>query len=159
LKIFHQRLLSPALRQGEFTDYLVDQHGDLESFCGSSMPLTMASSTLYHGTVPLPSATATGATTAPAAMTTCAGTRIDVPSSPMACHQLSEVYNVTTGDLTVLADSWDCEITSAICVPPPCDLRKIGWGETWYVSNRSEHAERDLSPGVNRGSHMLTLDQ
>ncbi|KAI5918691.1 hypothetical protein F4810DRAFT_704010 [Camillea tinctor] len=160
LKIFHQRLLSPVLRQGEFTDYLVGQHGDLQSFCSTSMPLTTASSTLYHGTVPFPSATtggAIGTVTAPATTATCGGTIIDVPSSPMDCHQLSETYNVTTGDLTVMTNDWSCEVTSPICIPPPCNIQKIGWGETCEtlrasISNSTNNVTLVQPPG---GQHEV----
>lgn len=134
LKLFHQRLLSPLLRAGEWTTYLQDEHANLESVCGTSMALPTSSSTLFLGTVPAATPTtsqgASATSNTAATTTTCAGQLIPAPSGPTDCHRLSQDYNVTTGDLTVLTGEWDCFTTSEICAPAPCALRKIGWGET-----------------------------
>ncbi|KAK3995246.1 hypothetical protein QBC44DRAFT_366772 [Cladorrhinum sp. PSN332] len=53
LNILHQRLLSPALSESEYTDYLLKQHSDLETFCSTTMPLTTATSSLLLGTMDL----------------------------------------------------------------------------------------------------------
>ncbi len=133
LKIMHQRLLSPLLRKGNWTDYLVGQHSDLQTFCSTSMPLTTSSATLFKGTVPVPTATPTASHTTSAASpsTTCMGQMINPPPTPMDCNMLSQEYNVTTGDLTVLTNDWSCWVTKPICAPKPCTLKKIGWFETW----------------------------
>lgn len=100
------------------------------------MPLTTATSSLYLGTMPIPTGTATqggatATTTGSDTVTTCTGTLITPPNSPMDCDMLSETYNVTTGDLTVLTDDWGCRVEKPICAPPPCNVTRIGWYETW----------------------------
>ena len=135
MRIFHQRLLSPLLRAGEYTEYLMHEHQDLQSYCSTSMPLSTATSSLWLGTLPMSTPTRTSGlgsatNTAPEAAVTCMGTTIEPPNNPMDCHMLSETYNVTTGDLTLLTDDWSCKVSSTICTPPPCQLRKIGWFET-----------------------------
>jgi hypothetical protein len=141
LQILHQRLLNPGLANGDWTDYLVAQHSDLQTYCSTSMPLTgTRTSSLVRGTMPVPtdttfpSVTGTGtpSTSGPAASTTCAGTLMTPPTERgVTCHMLSEQYNVTTGDLTVLTDDWDCQFTEPVCLPPPCQIMMIGWMETW----------------------------
>lgn len=144
LKVFHQRLLSPLLRAGEWTTYLQEQHADLASVCSTNMVLPTTSSSLYLGTVPLATATATsttsGTSSAPAATTTCAGQIIPVSDIPMDCDMLSKEYNVTTGDLTVLTGEWDCLITAPICAPLPCELVHVGWYETCETLRASTSA-------------------
>jgi hypothetical protein len=137
LKIIHHRLTSPLLRSGNSTDYLIEQHKDLQSACSTSMPLTMATGTYFLGTVPIPTATSSSAAqvaTGLAAPRKCLGTLIEPPKRPMDCHKLSKAFNVTTGDLVVLTGDPSCFVTKLICAPPPCDLVRIGWGETWFVT-------------------------
>lgn len=57
LQIVHQRLLNPGLAFREWTDYLVAQHSDLQTYCNTSMPLTgMRTSSLVLGTMFIPAA-------------------------------------------------------------------------------------------------------
>ncbi|KAK4239429.1 hypothetical protein C8A03DRAFT_32531 [Achaetomium macrosporum] len=139
LNILHRRLLlNPGLADGDWTDYLIAQHSDLQTYCSTSMPLTgTTTSSLVLGTMPIPTAfpsvTGTGkpTTSGPAASTTCAGTLMTPPSEAgVTCHMLSEQYNVTTGDLTVLTNDWDYQFTEPVCLPPPYQIMMIGWMET-----------------------------
>ncbi|KAL8882438.1 MAG: hypothetical protein Q9198_000565 [Flavoplaca austrocitrina] len=85
--------------------------------------------------IPTPTAaTATATSSAAAPSTTCAGQLIAPPTSPKTCNDLAMQYGVTTGDLTVLANDWLCRLTKPVCAPPACELTKVGWGQTWYVS-------------------------
>ncbi|KAK4227288.1 hypothetical protein QBC38DRAFT_526936 [Podospora fimiseda] len=133
LKRLHQRLLSPVLAEGNQTDWLLEQHSDLQTFCSTTMPLTTATSSLFLGTMDMPTPTVTMSSMSdgpPTPTTTCAGTIINPPSSPVTCHMLSEQYNVTSGDLMLLSDSEDCEILSPVCVPPPCQIIKVPYNST-----------------------------
>ncbi|GKT93655.1 hypothetical protein Ct61P_11505 [Colletotrichum tofieldiae] len=129
LKIFHHRLLAPVLEKSDFTDYLVEQHGELETFCSTAMPLTTSSQDLFLRTMPIPTPTTTDS--APPVMTTCAGQLIEPNPTKLWCDKLSENYNVPTGDLIVLTGDWACGMTNAICAPPACPLKHIGFEQQW----------------------------
>ncbi|GJC90661.1 lysM domain-containing protein ARB_01155/01156 [Colletotrichum liriopes] len=129
LKIFHHRLLAPVLEKSEFTDYLVEQHGELETFCSTAMPLTTSSQDLFLRTMPIPTPTTTDS--APPVMTTCAGQLIEPNPTQLWCDKLSENYNVPTGDLIVLTGDWACGMTKAICAPPACPLKHVGFEQQW----------------------------
>ncbi|KAL9607542.1 MAG: hypothetical protein Q9167_007555, partial [Letrouitia subvulpina] len=124
------RLSSPFLAASDWTTYLLGQYSDLQTYCTTSMALVTASTSLVLGTMPLPTATTTGTTTAASPSTTCAGQLVSPPSQPMSCNALSVQYGVTTGDLTVITNDWACQFSSPICLPLPCDTMKIGWGQT-----------------------------
>ncbi|KAL2754187.1 carbohydrate-binding module family 18 protein [Sodiomyces alcalophilus JCM 7366] len=130
LKIFHHRLRSPVLEKSDFTDYLIEQHGELEAFCTTSMPLTTSTQALFLRTMPIPTPTASGGAP-PAAVTTCAGQLIEPSPSQLWCDNLAIQYNVPTGDLIVLTNDWSCLMSEAICAPPPCPLTYIGFEQEW----------------------------
>ncbi|KAK3307736.1 uncharacterized protein B0T15DRAFT_499665 [Chaetomium strumarium] len=147
LQILHRRLLNPGLADGDWTDYLIAQHSDLQTYCSTNMPLT---ATRTSTAVPPVTGTATLTTSGPAAFTTCAGALVTPPSEPgVTCHMLSEQYNVTTGDLTVLTNDWDCQFTESVCIPPPCQIMMIGWMETCET----------LARKVSTGSSNITVVQ
>lgn len=129
LKILNQRLKAPDLHHDSFTEYLVDQHGELEEFCSTSLALTTADASLFIRTMPIP--TPTTSESPPPAMTTCAGQLIEPGDGQLWCDGLTEEYNVPTGDFIVLTGDWSCKLTEPICAPPPCPLRYIGWDEDW----------------------------
>ncbi|RDW92669.1 hypothetical protein BP5796_02063 [Coleophoma crateriformis] len=127
LLMWKQRLLSPHLVVSEFTDYLIEQFEDLQGNCSTSMPYTTSAATLFL-TVSATTTTAVGtSTTSASATATCAGQIIPVSSPPLGCNPLSDMYNVTTGDLRAATNDYSCEITTPICVPLPCDVEVI-WG-------------------------------
>lgn len=135
LGIMRQRLLNPLLQSSPYNDYLLSEYNDLQSFCTTSMPVTTASFTLVAGTMSKPafSTTATVTSSGAATVTTCAGQSVS-PSDVAGlrgCHAISQKYNVTTGDLTVITNDWGCEVTQPICLPLACSLRKIDWKQTW----------------------------
>lgn len=51
-----------------------------------------------------------------------------------ACQQMSQLWNVTTGDLKFYTGgSVDCYSEETICMPAPCKLVQVGTGATWYA--------------------------
>lgn len=130
LKIFHHRLLSPVLEKSDFTDYLIEQHGELEQFCTTSMPLTTFTQELFLSTMPLPTPTPVS-DGAPPAETTCMGQIIEPSLIQLWCDDLAVQHNVPTGDLIVLTGDWSCAMTEPICAPPPCPLMYIDFDEDW----------------------------
>lgn len=123
--------MSPHLAVSEFTDYLIDQFEDLQGNCTTSMPYTTSAATLFLTVAASATTTAEATTTTSgSATTTCAGQVIPVSSPPLGCNPLSDMYNVTTGDLRAATNDYDCQITAPICVPLPCEIEVI-WGGVW----------------------------
>lgn len=122
LELYRQRLLDPWLVQGNFTDYLVDQFDDIQTNCSTTLPYTTSASTLYLGTV-------TVTTTTAAVATTCTGQSVDPLATPMICNDLSDTYNVSTGDARVATADFFCQFNDTICLPLPCELDVI-WNGT-----------------------------
>ncbi|ROT42461.1 hypothetical protein SODALDRAFT_374791 [Sodiomyces alkalinus F11] len=135
LGILHHRLLSPSLRQSDFTDYLIQQHADLQDFCSTTMPLTTATKSLFLGTM---TPTTTQTESAPPAETTCTGQLVEPGPVQLWCDGLSVLYDVPTGELVVLTGENDCRLTEPICAPLPCPLRRLDWSQTWTCDNLRE---------------------
>ncbi|KAK2758674.1 hypothetical protein FQN54_003364 [Arachnomyces sp. PD_36] len=131
LRIFDHRLRSPVLPKTNYTNHLIQQHADMESICSTEMPLTTSTEPMWLSYMPRPTPTTSeGSTTTriPGAGTTCLGQLIEPDIGRMSCNELSEKYNVPTGDLVVLTHDFTCYVTEPICLPLPCKLEKIGWG-------------------------------
>ncbi|KAF4634252.1 hypothetical protein G7Y89_g3857 [Cudoniella acicularis] len=119
LKLFRQRMLDPWLPKSNFTDYLVTQFGSLQSACSTSLPYTTSASTLFLGT---PTTTAKATTTSAFMMTTCTGQTLKPLNQPLTCNELSDQFNITTGDARVATSDYYCQFNRTICVPLPCQL-------------------------------------
>lgn len=53
----------------------------------------------------------------------------------VACQQMSQLWNLTTGDLKFYTGgSEDCYSETNICMPAPCRLVQVDTGATWYAS-------------------------
>lgn len=130
--MWKQRLLSPHLVVSDFTDYLIEQFEDLQGNCSTTMPYTTSAATLFLTVGATATTSGVAATTSGsiAASTTCSGQVIPVSSPPLGCNSLSDMYNVTTGDLRTATADGECLITVPICVPLPCDVEVI-WGGVW----------------------------
>ena len=139
LKTFHIRLQSPFLPLVNYTNYLLDQWEDMQSVCGTTIPMTTSSSTLYVGPA---TATATGlvstsvpSTTVPSApaSTTCAGqlaNTADNDGIPYGCSELAKNYSVSTGAAMFASNDNLCDVDTQVCLPLPCSIDQIGFTET-----------------------------
>lgn len=123
----HKRLSSPLLISSSFNDYLVEQFQDMEEVCSTSIPLTTATRTYYSGTA----TPATTITTAPPATTTCAGQLVQ--PAGLSCREMAEEYGVPEGAITIASNSHSCNFDQPICLPQPCELDVVHFGDTWYV--------------------------
>lgn len=135
VKILHKRLSSPFLEDNDWTQNLITQFHDIEANCSTSIPLATSSSTLFVGTVPKPTATATttiSESIVASATTTCAGQLVSPTSAQFRCRALSDAYGVPDGEIVVTSGSQDCEFDAPICLPAPCELDIITTlDETW----------------------------
>lgn len=130
LLMWKQRLLSPHLADSDFTAYLIEQFEDLQGNCSTTMPYTTSAATLWltlGATATATTSSAVTTTSSSVVTATCAGQIIPVSSTPLGCDPLSDMYNVTTGDLRAATNDYLCEITAPICVPSPCEIEVI-WG-------------------------------
>ncbi|KAF8847581.1 carbohydrate-binding module family 18 protein [Acephala macrosclerotiorum] len=129
IKMWRQRLVSPLLPNSTFTDYLLDQYEDIQSNCLTSLPVTTYSKTLLVSTsaaattmsgasaTPIPAPTATG---------TCLGQLVDPdPVNLVTCNDVTDTYNVTTGDIRVATNDYYCQFNTTICLPLPCELDTV----------------------------------
>lgn len=42
------------------------------------------------------------------------------------CEDIALEYNVSTGSAIITTENSDCNFTSSICLPPPCNLQQVG---------------------------------
>ncbi|KUJ13268.1 carbohydrate-binding module family 18 protein [Mollisia scopiformis] len=129
IKMWRQRLVSPLLPNSTFADYLLDQYEDIQSKCSTSLPVTTYSKNLL---VTSPAATTTTSrvsdtsTAAPTATGTCLGQLIHPDSvNLVTCNDITDKYNVTTGDVRVVTDDYYCQFNTSICLPLPCELDTV----------------------------------
>jgi hypothetical protein len=52
---------------------------------------------------------------------------------PLSCDDLSNKYNVTTGDLRLLTQDENCEFNKPLCLPPACELDVLVDTPNWYA--------------------------
>lgn len=129
MKMWRQRLLSPFLPISNFTDYLIEQFNSIQSDCSTTMPYTTSASTLYVGTT---KAISNATTTTAGTTTTCTGEWIQPLVTTLSCNQVSDLYNVSTGDLRAATDDPFCGIDIEVCLPNPCPIAIINrYGTTW----------------------------
>lgn len=50
-----------------------------------------------------------------------------------ACNQMSQLWNVTTGDFLVYTDDPGCYSDTPLCLPRPCASARIYNSSTWYI--------------------------
>ncbi|KAL2873550.1 hypothetical protein SGCOL_011262 [Colletotrichum sp. CLE4] len=126
LEIYRQRLRDPWLPVSNFTDYLIEQFDDVQQNCSTSLAYTTSASTLYVGT---PTATTTSGGTAtgtsPPTTATCLGQTIEPESDWLTCDDLSDTYNVSTGDARVVTGDRTCYFDKALCFPLPCEIDTV----------------------------------
>ncbi|KAF2794926.1 carbohydrate-binding module family 18 protein [Melanomma pulvis-pyrius CBS 109.77] len=134
LKVWRQRLISPFLVPGNWTQYRIDQFDALQQNCSTSMAYSTSAATLYIGT---PNATAPTPTTGVIVSTpitivpTCTGQIVVVSEAIADCNGLSDMYQVSTGDLKVATQDAFCEFDKPLCLPLACEIKVITtYGET-----------------------------
>ena len=133
LKILVHRLAAPDLRENSQTDWLLSQRSELVQYCNTSLPLPTPSTSLFICTMPLPTISANASSTIftePVQETNCVGGQLIEPGEDtrrLNCAKLALKYNVPTGDLVILTQSWDCKLSKPICAPKECQLRHIVW--------------------------------
>jgi hypothetical protein len=121
------------------------QFKKLQTTCSTSMEIHTYSSTLVLKGLPTapPQVSTTATTSVSPIMASsakdCRGQFVQPKLSkssvpPLNCDDLSDKYNVSTGDLKFVTQDDYCEFNQPICLPPPCELDKIINPETWYVS-------------------------
>ncbi|KUL81901.1 hypothetical protein ZTR_09536 [Talaromyces verruculosus] len=130
VKMMYQRLVNPYLPDADFSDYLVQQFDDIQQVCSTSMALTTRALPTYSNVSTTVTATATATTLGNATVPTCSGQVIPTVSPALSCDELSQKYGVTTGDLVVATQDWDCGITGPLCLPTNCTVDFIPFGET-----------------------------
>ena len=132
MKIWRQKLMSPLLANSEFTDYLIEQYDQIQSNCSTSLPLTTYSARLLVSTA-VATTTTSGTVSAPTASSTCLGQLIDPPAYGFTCDDLTDTYNITTGDARAATKDVFCQFNTTICIPNPCELDTIWDSPSWYL--------------------------
>ncbi|KAM0699779.1 hypothetical protein Q7P36_000415 [Cladosporium allicinum] len=132
LELYRLRLLDPWLASTNFTDYLIGQFDSVQQNCSTTLPYTMSSSTLYIGAQTTVTATATttdAATTINTAASTavCLGQVVQPIANWLTCDDLSDTYNVSTGDARTATGDYDCFFDTPACLPLPCPIYTV-WG-------------------------------
>ncbi|KDN72120.1 hypothetical protein CSUB01_11859 [Colletotrichum sublineola] len=138
LQLYRKRLLNPWLSVNNFTDYLIDEFDDLQINCSTTLPYRTSASTLYIGDAT--STTTTGKTvTYPSttATPTCMGQMVEPIENWLICNDLSDTYQISTGDARVATGDMDCFFDRPVCVPFPCELDTV-----WDEPSCDELAER-----------------
>ncbi|KAK8102996.1 hypothetical protein PG984_016142 [Apiospora sp. TS-2023a] len=148
LQIYRKRLLNPWLPKANFTDYLIEQFDDIQRDCSTSLPYTTSASTLYVGEAT--PTTTTGATptggpsTTATATATCQGQTIQPLANWLTCNDLSDTYNISTGDARVVTGDSTCFFNKPLCVPLPCELDTL---ERQHPGKLFWRCSRATSPG------------
>ncbi|KAJ5853015.1 hypothetical protein N7534_005558 [Penicillium rubens] len=132
LELYRLRLLDPWLASTNFTDYLIGQFDSVQQNCSTTLPYTMSSSTLYIGAQTSVTTTATttdAATTINTAASTavCLGQVVQPIANWLTCDDLSDTYNVSTGDARTATGDYDCFFDTPACLPLPCPIYTV-WG-------------------------------
>ncbi|KAK2007838.1 agglutinin isolectin 1 [Colletotrichum eremochloae] len=106
--------------------------------CSTTLPYRTSASTLYIGDAT--STTTTGKTvTYPSttATPTCMGQMVEPIENWLICNDLSDTYQISTGDARVATGDMDCFFDRPVCVPFPCELDTV-----WDEPSCDELAER-----------------
>ena len=153
LKVWRQKLTSPFLINGTWTDYRIEQFAKLQSQCSTSMPYTTSAATLYVGTPTAPTVTTAigGPSTTSVTITpTCAGQVVQQQSEPLTCNGMSDQYNVSTGDVRYGTNNYDCGFEKTACFPLPCQLKVLDkYGLTCA----------QLATSLSNSTHKVTVEQ
>jgi hypothetical protein len=151
LKIWRQRLISPFLTPGNWTQFRIDQFDSLQKNCSTSMPYTTSEATLFvsvAGTTPTP--TIGGGTTGVGATATCTGRVVRPSETPLFCNNLADRYNISTGELKIITKSSGCQFAGAICIPLPCNTQVI---KTYTETCKG------LAAQLSNATHPVTIEQ
>jgi len=141
------RLGSAYVPRSSFNDYLGAEIVNVLAWCGQNTTLRFPAYTSFSSATVV----ATSATSASSsiAVPTCTGQVITAAklrqrqllsgSSAYAnisqqCEYLSLQYNVPTGAVILASGNSDCNITFSTCLPPACDLKRIGEGDSTCTS-------------------------
>lgn len=166
LLLWRQRLLSPFLVDGNWTQYRIKAFDELQDSCSVSLPYTTSDYSLFVGTqTPAPTSTSLPicsfdvskgeyicptSTSASGPAPTCTGQLIEPPMRPPGCNALADQYGVSTGDLRVAAGNDFCKFNSPICLPLPCETRAI----SGYDDSCSSWAKE-----LSNSTHEITREQ
>ncbi|KAK4187553.1 chitin binding domain and peptidoglycan binding domain-containing protein [Podospora australis] len=153
LKLMRQRLLDPWLVKSNHTDYLIGEFDRVQSACSTSLPYTTSSATLLISPPTSTTTSSTSATSATsgghAATPTCLGQLVQPEANWLTCNDLSDTYNISTGDAIVYTGHKSCKFTTPICLPLPCLLEEI-----WDSPSCETLAER-----YSNSSYTVTKEQ
>ncbi|KAK3366796.1 agglutinin isolectin 1 [Lasiosphaeria ovina] len=94
------------------------------SNCSTTLPYSTSSSTLYVGDAPTSTSTTGPTATGPSTTTTpaCLGQMVQLLENWLICDDLSDTYNISTGDARVATGDISCFFDKPLCVPLPCEL-------------------------------------
>jgi hypothetical protein len=165
LNVCRQRLLSPFLVSGNWTQYRIEAFEELQKGCSVAMPYVTTAFSLYVGIptttpvlplcsfdpsigeyiCPTVTVTASGAITT----ATCTGQIVQPPLKFRGCNPLSDQYYVSTGDLKAITNEI-CTFESTICLPLPCKTKVIG---------RYEETCTSLAKQISNLTHKVTHEQ
>lgn len=128
----YQRVIGPFLPNNTYSDYLVDQLQDIGDVCSTSIPDITVRAIPTYSTIPTRvSTTKTTADATPTATSTSGPTCYGQQVTGSGCDDLSDQYNVTTGDLKAYSQSESCSFSHPACLPKGCDLYKVASGDSW----------------------------
>lgn len=164
LKIWRQRLLSPFLTTGDWTQFRIDAFEELQSNCSIHMPYVTSDYSLFVGTpTATPTATsaihippactfdlASGQYICPTASTSCTGQIVEANPELRGCSAIADEFHVSTGDLRVATGNDFCAFQEQICLPLPCTTIEI----TKYDETCS-----DMVKQISNSTHRVTQEQ
>ncbi|KAK8075253.1 hypothetical protein PG997_009916, partial [Apiospora hydei] len=142
IKMWRQRLQSPTLPDSEFSDYMVEQYEDLQKKCSTTLGYVPYTKTLLLST---PKTTASPTRTVePTATPVCSGQIVTPdPEQLRTCNEITDTFNVTTGDAMLATGNKFCQFNSTLCLPLPCEL------DTIYLSPTCEELAKRYSTDSN----------
>lgn len=152
LAIMRQRMLDPWLVQSNFTDYLIGEFDRMQKKCSTSLPYTTSSSTLLVATSTSTTTTPTTSGSAgggPTPTPTCLGQIVQPQANYLTCNDLSDKYNISTGDARVASQDYSCQFDKPVCLPLPCQLETI-----WDAPSCETIARR-----YSNSTHNITSNQ
>jgi hypothetical protein len=164
LKIWRQRLLSPFLIHGNWTQYRVDAFEELQRNCSVEMPYVTSDYSLFVGTAtPIPTATSTtiaiptctfdlavGEYVCPTASVSCTGQIVEPDPELRGCSAIANKFHVSTGDARMATGNDICSFKEQICLPLPCETLEI---KTFHETCS------DTVKKISNSTHNVTREQ
>jgi hypothetical protein len=155
IKMFYLRVASPYLPDLDQSDFLVSQYFDIIDVCEAEMPDLLVRSLPYYDYVPgtddgMPDGSdnsTSGSSNSTSSTVACSQTlgtdelsKLTVPdpaaNGTIWCDAISNLYNVTSGDLQLAFDNFFCLPTlnfTSVCVPAGCTVMQVPSNATWLV--------------------------